>query len=590
MSCATAALPAFFVSALGQLDAKYVDMLNNAIFVCHIREYLVDEMLIKKYRDLVASQLGTALTYLSTTIMTVWVAYQGFMIISGANRQPLLALVLKTAKMVFILSLVALIAKKSPEVANAVLGFQALITAAIVGEGTDIYRTIDLNLALSVVFNAVVDGLVGGQQAGAEGKSMTTMAGVIGQSGPAMVVSAYALAAEIFITLAIMLSPVFIFFLLFQQTAGKFWTWARYLLGTMFSLAVLVLVSSILLKMMMAYGASVIAAYYLNASALGSVISFDIAGSAMRMGMMGALSTALLVMIPPVIMGFFNSGASFAANALASAVGGGAGAAGVMQALQKGGSEGSAGANGATGAAGNNALGHSGDGSLSGSAAFNRQISQSIASRGMHAGGGEGALGMGGGMGGARALNAGSRGQAAGEAAGTPGLQAVQQRQQAAGTAGELRENPVTGIYETAGTAQSLRNDPQLGSGGHLNVASDSPAQRSEGPQGSPTGSVGGGTVARDANAAVVRTENHASNNAGAVQGAGWQPSQTAAHHVPVSSGSAASSSPVHAMPPSGAPSHAARAEATGMAGRDLRNPSAPRPSMPDRGNVERNR
>lgn len=348
MPCSSAALPAFLLTALGGLDSKYVDMVNDAVFVCSVREYLIDDMLIGTYRELVASRLGTALAYMSTVLMTIWVAYQGFMIISGANRQPVLGLVYKTGKMLLILSVVALVAANSPVIADTVLDFQELVTAVVVEDGTDVYRIIDINLALAQVFNALIDGFVGGAQANAEGKSLTQMAGLIGQSGPAMLVSVMAIMAEISITLAIMLAPLFIFFLLFQQTAGMFWSWAKFLLGTMFSLAVLALVSGILLKMMMMYGATVLAGFFLNASPLGSVVSVDVGGSSMRMAMLGALSTALLVMIPPLIMQFFNSGASFAAGAMMGAMGGGAAAGGVVGLTQAmGGQPHSAGGGGA---------------------------------------------------------------------------------------------------------------------------------------------------------------------------------------------------------------------------------------------------
>lgn len=330
MPCSSAALPAFLVTALTGLDNRYVTMVNDAVFVCSVREYLIDDMLIGTYRELVAAKLATALAYMSTTLVTIWVAYQGFMIISGANRQPILGLAYKTGKIVLILSLVALVARNSPVIADTVLDFQELVTAIVVDEGTDVYRTIDINLALAQVFNALIDGFVGGAQANAEGKSLTQMAGLVGQSGPAMLVSVMAIMAEISITLAIMLAPLFLFFLLFQQTSAMFWSWAKFLLGTMFSLAVLALVSGILLKMMMMYGATVLAGFFLNASALGNVVSVDVGGSAMRMAMLGALSTALLVMIPPLIMQFFNSGASFAAGAMMGAMGGGAAAGGVV--------------------------------------------------------------------------------------------------------------------------------------------------------------------------------------------------------------------------------------------------------------------
>ncbi|HAI87462.1 MAG TPA: hypothetical protein DCL63_10795 [Firmicutes bacterium] len=454
MACGGVAIPSFLLTALGALDAKYVKMIDDAVFVCSIREYLVDDMLIGTYRDQVASNLGAALMYMSTVIMTIWVAYQGFQIMSGGNRQPVLPLVYKTGKMLLILSLVAMLAANSPAIAETVLDFQGLITAAIVGEGTDAYRIIDINLAMAQVFNALVDGLVGGQQSGADGKAMTTVAGIVGQSGPAMLVSVLALMAEISITLAVMLSPLFIFFLLFQQTSGMFWSWAKFLLGTMVSLAVLALLSGVLLKMMMFYGATVLAAFYINGT-LGSVISVDIAGSALRMGTMGALSGALVMLVPPLIMQFFNSGAAFAAGAMAGVMGGGAamGMAGMARGVASGGgngpmglpTQGPAGANGLPGA--------------SGASADAPTNTYSLPPSVRH--GADGASG-------GTAMPAGSRGIANNPSEG--GLNTVQARERELAQSQELRPDK-DGVYTTATTRADLA-DPgnNLGRGGRLPV------------------------------------------------------------------------------------------------------------------------
>lgn len=446
-SCGGAPL-GILTSALSMLDSKYLDMLDDAVFMCNVREYLIDDMLIGTYRDQVAGQLGTALMFLSTVIMTIWVAYQGFQIIAATNRQPILTLGYKTGKMMLVLGLVSMLAANSPAVAETVLNFQALITSAIVGEDSDVYKVIDSNLILAQIFNALVDGLVGGQQAGADGKSLTTMAGLVGQSGPAMLVAVLAMMAEISITLAVMLSPLFIFFLLFQQTSAMFWTWAKFLLGTMVSLAVLALLSGVLLKMMLVYGASVVAAFYLNGSALGGLASFDIGGSAMRMASLGALSTALLMLVPPLIMQFFNSGAAFAAGAMAGVMGGGT-AMGAARGLMGGAgpmgltAPGQAGANGLPGA------------SSADAPVPNYQLPPSVR------GGGDGASG-------GVAMPAGSRGIANNPSEG--GLNAAQNTERRLAEAKELRPGS-DGVYATADTRAALANpNNNLGSGGRLPV------------------------------------------------------------------------------------------------------------------------
>lgn len=373
MACSAITFPAALTLALNGLDTKYVSMIGSAEFMCDVRTFLIEDTLIGVYREHVASQLAKALLFMSTTIITTWVMYQGYMIISGANKQPVLPMMLKTGKMVLVMSLVSLLAGQSPVIADTVDNFRTLISTAIVGSSIDIYQMVDLNLAIAMVFNMLVDGLVGGQLAGADGNSLTKMAALIGQSGPAVLVSVLSMMAEISLVLAIMLSPLFLMFFLFQQTTSMFWSWVKFLLGTLVSLAVITLLGTIMMDMMMQYAGKVVAAFFLNAAinALGSGVGvsggYDISASAMQLGALGALATALLTMVPPLIMGFFNSGAAFAGSALMAMGGGGAGVAGVAQAMARsasGGAEG--GATGATGGAtGAPALGSSGGSSAS---------------------------------------------------------------------------------------------------------------------------------------------------------------------------------------------------------------------------------
>lgn len=358
MPCSAITMPAALTAALAGLDGRYVTMIGQAEFMCDVRAFLIEDTLIGVYREHVASQLAKALLFMSTTIITIWVAYQGFMIITGANRNPVVPMMIKTGKMVLVMSLVALLAGQSPVIADTVDDFRNLISTAIVGSNIDIYQMIDLNLTIAMVFNMLVDSLVGGQLAGADGNSLTKVAALIGQSGPAVLVSVLSLMAEISLVLAVMLSPLFLFFFLFQQTTAMFWSWVKFLLGTMVSLAVITLLGSIMMEMMMNYAGKVVAAFFVNAafsalsSATGGAVSggFDISASAMQLGALGALSTALLTMVPPLIMGFFNSGAAFAGSALMAMGGAGAGLAGVTQALSGGsGASGAAGASGAQG-------------------------------------------------------------------------------------------------------------------------------------------------------------------------------------------------------------------------------------------------
>lgn len=307
--------------------ADLLTVLNDAFFYCSVREYIMDDIIQGPYRELVAQKLAMALGVMSTVIMTIWVSYQGFQIIAGANRNPIVPLFIQTGKMVLILSLVGLVAANSPVIVDWVGDFKNLISQAV-ANGTDITTLVDLNLGITSLLNSITESMKVVDN-GKDPNAITTTVGLIGQSGPAMLVAVLLMLTELSVTLAIMLAPLFIFFLLFQQTTALFWSWAKFILGALFSMATLTLIGALVLKATAIYGGSVVIAYY------GGILSgtglFDISGSSLRLAALGTLMSAIIMAIPHTIMQFFGAGAGFAAGAFgfagAGAVAGSLGAA-----------------------------------------------------------------------------------------------------------------------------------------------------------------------------------------------------------------------------------------------------------------------
>ncbi|QCB47451.1 type IV secretion system protein [Hydrogenophaga sp. PAMC20947] len=329
---ALAALP-WMGSVLNMLSPDFQGVLQDAFFYCSVREYVMNDIIQGPYQALVAAKLAMALGVMSATLMTIWVAFQGFQIITGANKNPIVPLFIQTGKMVLILSLVSLIAAKSPVIVTSVGDFKELVSESV-AEGADITTLIDLNLGISALLNAITEAMKGVDPT-KDPNVLTTTVGLLGQSGPAMLTGVLLMLAELSITFAIMLSPLFIFFLLFQQTSALFWSWAKFTLGALFSLATLTLIGSLALKATAVYGGMVVAAYYTNSGGgLGGLINtatggpFDISGSSMRLAALGTLMSAIIIAIPPTIMQFFSSGASFAAGAFGFAGAGALAAAG----------------------------------------------------------------------------------------------------------------------------------------------------------------------------------------------------------------------------------------------------------------------
>lgn len=317
----------FGLGGITGAGADLLTVLNDAFFYCSVREYIMDEIIQGPYRELVAQKLAMALGVMSTVIMTIWVSFQGFQIISGANRNPIVPLFMQTGKMVLILSLVGLVAANSPVIVDWVADFKNLISQAV-ANGTDITTLVDLNLGITSLLNSITESMKVVDN-GKDPNAITTTVGLIGQSGPAMLVAVLLMLTELSVTLAIMLAPMFIFFLLFQQTSALFWSWAKFILGALFSMATLTLIGALVLKATAIYGGSVVLAYY------GGILSgtglFDISGSSLRLAALGTLMSAIIMAIPHTIMQFFGAGAGFAAGAFgfagAGAVAGSLGAA-----------------------------------------------------------------------------------------------------------------------------------------------------------------------------------------------------------------------------------------------------------------------
>lgn len=322
-------MPKLLDAALAAIASPSVrGVIDDALFYCGVREFVIDNIVVGPYRELVAVKLAKALSALSMVIVTLWVAIQGFNFISGQGKQAVLPALYQTGKLVLVLSLVSLLAKESPFVIEAVENFKNLISHAV-ADGSSVTTLIDVNLGITAMLSSINDA-IRSVESQRDPNLITSTVGLLGQSGPAMLTGTLLLLTELSVTLAIMLAPLFIFFLIFQQTAQLFWSWAKFLLGALFSLATLTLVASLALQATALYGATVVAAFYTNSGdGLGGMINafaggpFDINASSLRLAALGTLMTAIIVSVPPVIMGFFGGAAAFTTGAMVSMGGAG---------------------------------------------------------------------------------------------------------------------------------------------------------------------------------------------------------------------------------------------------------------------------
>lgn len=354
----------------GVFPARYLNALSDADFYCRLRNYVLYDSLLDNWMMFVVNNLARVVMAMSTAFVTLWVIMAGLKMMSGTQREPVIELMFRGGKIVLVLSLISSMLAATDTIVHTVLGLQNAITTLITGSDLSVDRLIDMNLAIAQVMNMVVEDvtLTSLDQANQSG-SKSLLGGLLGQTGPAALTSVLVLLSQIAIVFALMLAPLFLFFLLFKETSSLFWSWAKFLLGTFISLCFLAIVSSVAMSASLSYGITVMVSYVLNSVAdagdalnatplqigLGAVAEVliglltsggdrvDMSGATMRMAMMGGLFATLIVAVPPMIMQMFNASIGYASNLMGSmglirptaqSGGGGGGAAAGQQGAQ----------------------------------------------------------------------------------------------------------------------------------------------------------------------------------------------------------------------------------------------------------------
>lgn len=316
----------------GYFPDRYISALEDASFYCNLRNYILYDSILDKWMMFVVKNLATVIMSMSTAFVTLWVVMTGLKLMAGNSREPLLDVMFRGAKIVLVLALMSGMMGNTDTIVHTVLGLQSAIATIVTGSGDSLDSLIDMNIGITQVINMVVEDVTNAtaQQENKTG-GLSIFAGLLGQSGPAILTSVLVLLAQIAIVFALMLAPLFIFFLLFKETSSLFWSWAKFLLGSFLSLSFLAIISTIAMSATLSYGLTVMVSFVLNALADGgSTLAeaaivlingsqrVDMSGAAMRMAMMGGLFATLIVAVPPMIMQMFNASIGYASNLMGS--------------------------------------------------------------------------------------------------------------------------------------------------------------------------------------------------------------------------------------------------------------------------------
>lgn len=240
-------------------------------------------------------------------LVTLWVLLQGYRMITGQSREPMMAMVTSMGKIAVIVSVASSMSLGSIQLQDFFTnGLAKDINQLVTGSDSSPSDAIDRNLAYTQLAMGAIDAVYvpTGDAPTADVKARAMLIATLGTAGPAMAAGAMLLLYQMAMALFIGFGPLFILCLIFDHTKDLFKRWLMYGLGTLFSMAVLNFVISLVLEMTLR-----VAAALWGTSVVSGITGLNAEGftsQAMQQGGVGLLMTVLIVSTPPMAAMFFN--------------------------------------------------------------------------------------------------------------------------------------------------------------------------------------------------------------------------------------------------------------------------------------------
>lgn len=277
------------------------------IFFSLIFKFLDKE--IEIFRTNLMSGLIQWILLFGTIMVVSWIIFQGWLIVTGRSREPMMALVTNSMRVVLITLIASSFSLFGNDISDLLSNtLPRAITGLVTVDEVSPAQQIDQNLTLMQSTFALLDSYAtagGSADAWKDQLSHITTMSAVGTAGPAVVGGALLLMYKVALALFVGLGPLFIMCLLFQSTKGLFSKWLQYGIGTCFSLAVLCFMVSVAMKMVAAVGAAMFVKYTLAINGMGAMEGLNTV--AMQQGGLGLVLTVLLVTCPPLAAQFFNA-------------------------------------------------------------------------------------------------------------------------------------------------------------------------------------------------------------------------------------------------------------------------------------------
>jgi type IV secretion system protein VirB6 len=250
--------------------------------------------------------------------VAIWIIVNGYLVVSGASREPLTAYILKSLRVFAFMLLATGTAALNGDLRAEVTWFRDVFGTAITGNATSIWTQLDNNLnamGVAVAGVALLTG-IGGNAApgnGDAGETWVTFATTVAVGAPVVTLCVTVLTLEAAILLGSALAPIFFFLGIFQRFAEWPWSWVKFMFATIVSASVMAALSTTALGVFAGFLGTTVALF-----ALGMGMT-TVAG-ALAVG--GILVSALMISIPSMVMRLFSLASEGAAR---DVLGGGGG-------------------------------------------------------------------------------------------------------------------------------------------------------------------------------------------------------------------------------------------------------------------------
>lgn len=261
---------------------------------------LVNDYFSNEIQEFGMELMSRAMRWVSTialTVTTLWVLILGYRIATGQSRESAMATMIKAGKVAIIISLASAVGVNGAMLHQTMTqNLDKEIHGLFTGdEDSTASDAIDENLAYTQVALTALDAVrVDPTDPEAiEKKGRAVLMAGFGTASPPMAAGAMLLLFKFTMAFLIGIGPIFILALIFDQTKDLFKKWLFYVIGTLFSMAMLSVVTAMVLK----FTAKVAAAYWAaQLITLGN--AEGLSSQALQQGGIGLIMTMLIISVP----------------------------------------------------------------------------------------------------------------------------------------------------------------------------------------------------------------------------------------------------------------------------------------------------